>query len=78
VAGEGFARTSRLTARIDNNAVADGFQLYLHSFVITKSGEWTVIQQGMNPQSHLARRCYWHSAAVKKQGDAFASPSESR
>ena len=63
--GEEFARTSRLTARIDNNAVADGFQLYLHSFVITKSGEWTVIQQGMNPQSHLARRYHWHSATVR-------------
>jgi hypothetical protein len=30
--GDMLARTSRLTARIDNNAVADGFQLYLHSF----------------------------------------------
>jgi hypothetical protein len=63
--GEKFARTSRLTARIDNNAVADGFQLYLHSFVITKSGEWTVVQQGMNPQSHLARRYHWHSATIR-------------
>ena len=36
--GDALGRTSRLTARIDNNAVADGFQLYLHSFVITQSG----------------------------------------
>jgi uncharacterized protein len=63
--GEALARTSRLTARIDNNAVADGFQLYLHSFVILRSGEWTVVQQGMNPQNHLARRYHWHSAAVR-------------
>jgi hypothetical protein len=63
--GEALARTSRLTARIDNNAVADGFQLYLHSFVILKSGEWAVVQQGMNPQNHLARRYHWHSAAVR-------------
>ncbi|WP_263358121.1 DUF763 domain-containing protein [Acidicapsa ligni] len=63
--GEALARTSRLTARIDNNAVADGFQLYLHSFVITGSGEWTVVQQGMNPENHLARRYHWHSAAVR-------------
>src|SRR5690242_9749099 len=27
--GEALARTSRLTARVDNNAIADGFQLYL-------------------------------------------------
>ncbi|HVW77826.1 MAG TPA: DUF763 domain-containing protein [Alloacidobacterium sp.] len=63
--GERLARTSRLTARIDNNAVADGFQLYLHSFVITKSGEWAVVQQGMNPETHLARRYHWHSATVR-------------
>jgi len=63
--GETLARTSRLTARVDNNAIADGFQLYLHSFVITNAGEWCVVQQGMNPESHLARRYHWHSPAVR-------------
>lgn len=63
--GNEFARTSRLTARIDNNAIADGFELYLHSFVIHKSGEWAVVQQGMNPASHLARRYHWHSTNVR-------------
>jgi hypothetical protein len=63
--GDALARTSRLTARVDNNAVADGFQLYLHSFAITTSGEWVVVQQGMNPKNHLARRYHWHSATVR-------------
>jgi uncharacterized protein len=63
--GEALARTSRLTARVDNNAVADGFQLYLHSFAITKSGEWAVVQQGMNFENRLARRYHWHSATVR-------------
>lgn len=63
--GDQLARTSRLTARIDNNAIADGFQLYLHSFVVHKSGEWSVVQQGMNEQSHLARRYHWHSPTVR-------------
>jgi hypothetical protein len=63
--GEALARTSRLTARIDNTAVADGFQLYLHAFVIDRSGEWAIVQQGMNPDSRLARRYHWHSAAVR-------------
>ncbi len=63
--GESLARTSRLTARIDNNAIADGFQLYLHSFVITGAGEWAVVQQGMNPDNNLARRYHWHSATVR-------------
>lgn len=63
--GEELARNSRLTARIDNNAIADGFQLYLHSFVVSSGGEWTVVQQGMNDASGLARRYHWHSASVR-------------
>jgi len=63
--GNELARTSRLTARVDNNAIADGFQLYLHSFVIHKSGEWAVVQQGMSPASRLARRYHWHSTSVR-------------
>ncbi|HBB95098.1 MAG TPA: DUF763 domain-containing protein [Blastocatellia bacterium] len=63
--GEGLVRTSRLTARIDNNAIADGFQIYLHSFVVTSNGEWAVVQQGLNDQSGMARRYHWHSATVK-------------
>jgi uncharacterized protein len=63
--GERLARTSRLAARVDNNAIGDGFQLYLHSFVIARSGEWAVVQQGMNPASNLARRYHWHSATVR-------------
>ena len=60
--GDALVRTSRLTARIDNNAVADGFQIYLHSFVLTADGDWAIVQQGMNEASGLARRYHWHSA----------------
>ena len=63
--GDELARTSRLTARIDNNAIADGFQIYLHAFVLTANGEWAVIQQGLNDQAGLARRYHWHSAMVR-------------
>jgi hypothetical protein len=63
--GEALVRTSRLTARVDNNAIADGFQIYLHTFVLSASGEWAVVQQGMNEGSGLARRYHWHSAAVR-------------
>ena len=63
--GEELVRTSRLTARIDNNAIADGFQIYLHSFVVTATGEWAVVQQGLNETSGLARRYHWHSAFVR-------------
>jgi hypothetical protein len=63
--GEALARTSRLTARIDNNAIDDGFQIYLHSFVVSAAGEWAVVQQGMNEGTRMARRYHWHSAAVR-------------
>src|SRR5688500_15538800 len=55
-AGEALVRTSRLTARIDNNAIADGFQIYLHSFVLAGNGEWAVVQQGLNAKTGKARR----------------------
>jgi hypothetical protein len=63
--GNELVRTSRLTAKIDNGCIADGFQIYLHSFVLTADGEWAVIQQGMNDRSGFARRYHWHSATVK-------------
>ncbi|HEX5229741.1 MAG TPA: DUF763 domain-containing protein [Bryobacteraceae bacterium] len=69
--GEALTRTSRLTARIDNNAIADGFQIYLHAFVVTAGGEWAVIQQGLNDEAGLARRYHWHSATV---GDFTCEP----
>lgn len=69
--GDDLVRTSRLTARIDNNAIADGFQIYLHSFVVTDAGEWSVVQQGLNDATGKARRYHWHSANVR---DFVAEP----
>jgi uncharacterized protein len=69
--GEALVRTSRLTARVDNNAIADGFQIYLHSFVVTANGEWAIVQQGLNDRSGMARRYHWHSASVR---DFVAEP----
>src|SRR5574340_181216 len=63
--GEALVRASRLTARVDNNAIADGFQIYLHTFVVTSAGEWAVVQQGMNEANRTARRYHWHSATVR-------------
>lgn len=63
--GGALVRTSRLTAKIDNNAIGDGFQIYLHGFVVTPAGDWAVIQQGLNEENGLARRYHWHSASVR-------------
>jgi len=68
--GDALVRTSRLTAKIDNNCIADGFQIYLHSFVLAADGEWAVVQQGLNDASGYARRYHWHSANVRDFVDA--------
>lgn len=63
--GHELVRSSRLTAKVDNTAVQDGFQIYLHSFVVSKEGEWTVVQQGMSDALGMARRYHWHSQSFK-------------
>lgn len=63
--GDALARISRLVAKIDSAAVQDGFQLYLHSFIVTEDGKWTVVQQGMNGERKEARRYHWLSSVVK-------------
>ncbi len=54
-----FVKASRLSAKVDNAALQDGFSLYHHSFIITEDREWAVIQQGMNAQQRMARRYHW-------------------
>lgn len=63
--GEALVRCGRLSAKVDNTAVQDGFQLYLHSFVVTAEGDWAVIQQGMNPAGRMARRYHWLSSSLE-------------
>jgi hypothetical protein len=60
-----LVRSSKLSAKVDNTVVQDGFQLYLHCFVLSDEGQWTVIQQGMRPDSSMARRYHWHSAGLR-------------
>ena len=63
--GAQLVRSSKLSAKVDNTAVQDGFQLYMHSFVLSDEGQWTVIQQGMSPGTSTARRYHWHSADLR-------------
>ena len=62
--GEGLARASRLVAKVDSAAVQDGFDLYLHGFIVTDDGTWVVVQQGMNGQTRQARRYHWLSESL--------------
>lgn len=63
--GEELVNTSKLCAKVDNNAVQDGFQLYQHNFIVAKSGNWAVVQQGMNVNTKTARRYHWCSNNLK-------------
>jgi len=56
-----MVRSSKLTAKVDNTAIQDGFQLYQHNFIVSDEGEWTVVQQGMSDVNNTARRYHWHS-----------------
>ncbi|WP_316843530.1 DUF763 domain-containing protein [Pedobacter psychrodurus] len=63
--GTELVRASKLSAKVDNTAIQDGFQLYLHSFILSSDGDWAVVQQGMSDSSSTARRYHWHSENLK-------------
>jgi hypothetical protein len=64
VDGAALARTSRMVAKVDSAAVQDGFELYLHGFIVADDGRWVVVQQGMNAASKQARRYHWLSEGL--------------
>ena len=63
--GAALAKASRLVAKVDSAAVQDGFELYLHGFIVADDGSWVVVQQGMNEELRQARRYHWLSAGLK-------------
>jgi uncharacterized protein len=65
VDGTALAKASRLVAKVDSAAVQDGFDLYLHGFIVTDDGNWTIVQQGMNGRRKQARRYHWLSEGLK-------------
>jgi len=54
-----LAYASRMAAKVDSSALQDGYQIYHHNFFFTASGQWAVVQQGMNPGNRYARRYHW-------------------
>jgi len=63
--GDALATASRLVAKVDSAAVQDGFDLYLHGFIVADDGRWVVVQQGMNGDLRQARRYHWLSEGLK-------------
>jgi hypothetical protein len=78
VDGAALARASRLVAKVDSAAVQDGFDLYLHGFIVADDGKWAVVQQGMNGSSRTARRYHWLSEGLESFLDAPHTAIEGR
>ncbi|PCK86159.1 hypothetical protein CPT32_15245 [Rhizobium sophoriradicis] len=76
--GEGLATTSRLIAKVDSAALQDGFDLYLHGFIVADDGHWVVVQQGMNGDRRQARRYHWLSEGLESFLDSPHAAIEGR
>src|SRR4051812_18989166 len=68
--GAALAKASRLVAKVDSAAVQDGYQLYLHGFIVADDGHWVVVQQGMSDARGQARRYHWLSEGLDSFVDA--------
>jgi hypothetical protein len=60
-----YVQASRMAAKVDNNALQDGYQIYHHVFLLDRTGHWAVVQQGMNDANGYARRYHWFSDDVQ-------------
>jgi hypothetical protein len=69
--GAALATASRLVAKVDSAAVQDGYQLYLHGFIVTDDGHWVVVQQGMSDARREARRYHWLSDKLSRGLESF-------
>ena len=52
-------KDARKVARVDQNLLQDGFDLYMQFLVLNSTGKWVVVQQGMNQNERMARRYHW-------------------
>ncbi|MCA1367398.1 DUF763 domain-containing protein [Bradyrhizobium sp. BRP14] len=76
--GSALAEVSRLVAKVDSAAVQDGFDLYLHGFIVTDDAKWVVVQQGMNGDRRQARRYHWLSEGLESFVDSPHAAIEGR
>ncbi len=48
-----MVKGSKLSAKVDNSCIQDGYTLYQHNFFITEKGDWAVVQQGLNTKKQI-------------------------
>jgi hypothetical protein len=73
-----LTHASRLVAKVDSAAIQDGYDLYLHTFVVSAEGHWCVVQQGMNEDRREARRYHWLSENLQSFLDSPHAAIEGR
>jgi hypothetical protein len=73
-----LTHASRLVAKVDSAAIQDGYDLYLHSFIVSAEGHWCVVQQGMNESRREARRYHWLSENLQSFLDSPHAAIEGR
>lgn len=73
---ESLVYASKMAAKVDNTAIQDGYQLYHHNFIFTKSGVWAVVQQGMNETNRYARRYHWLSENLDHLEESSLRPEQ--
>ncbi|HVF16739.1 MAG TPA: DUF763 domain-containing protein [Steroidobacteraceae bacterium] len=73
-----LTHASKLVAKVDSAAVQDGYDLYLHGFIVTNDGSWCVVQQGMSEAKGEARRYHWLSENLDSFLDSPHSAIEGR
>lgn len=56
---------SKMSAKIDSALIQDNYNIYTHNLIFSKSGNWSVVQQGMDINIQKARRYHWMSSNVK-------------
>ena len=61
---ENLVYNSKMAAKVDSALIQDGFQIYHHSFMFSRTGSWAVVQQGMNTANLTARRYHWYSRKI--------------
>jgi len=76
--GAALAKASRLVAKVDSAAVQDGFELYLHGFIVADDGKWVVVQQGMKDETSTARRYHWQSEGLRSRPAGDDRPGRDR
>jgi hypothetical protein len=62
-------KDAKSIARVDEKLLQDGFDLYMQFIIMDYNGNYTIVEQGMNKESRLARRYHWKNNEIPMYND---------